>query len=80
MQKVIPVRALVWLTVEEDGDVSEAEFVADTSWMTLDPEMEPFTVVNGESAEDLSWQQAQDVLLDLVDSRRWYHTNLKLEL
>lgn len=71
--RVIPVRALVWLHIDEDGDVEQAELSGDVSWMRPDPEMIGFI---DEPYRALSDAETLAALAGLVEDERWANVEL----
>jgi hypothetical protein len=81
---VIPVRALVWLHVDADThDVRKAELVGDTSWITP---MDGMTAHRHDDDSDevesrqLTEQEVEAALGELVDGDLWADTDLELSL
>lgn len=78
---VIPVKALVWLHVDENNDVAEAELVADTSWISLDAMRGSFFADGPNGAQrDMAVREAQAILDKLVESDHWRETELTIEV
>lgn len=71
--RVVPVRALVWLHIDEDGDVTQAELSGDVSWMRPDPEMTGFV---DEPYRTLSDAETLAAIEGLVEDARWADVEL----
>lgn len=80
MEKVIPVSALVWLHIDDEGNVEKAELSGDVSWMKASGELQGFTVEGTSHDVPLSREESEAVLSTLVEDARWSHVELEFTI